>query len=200
MDERIQYLLNQMRTLEEELKTAMHEREIPLFYQIKGKRVEFEQSIKTAHRNMKVNLFHWMVTSRPQNFVTAPFIYSLIVPFSLLDLFVSVYQAVCFPIYRIEKVKRSDYIVIDRWQLGYLNVIEKFHCVYCEYVNGLISYIAEVAARTEQYWCPIKHAQKTLGTHARYQHFLNYGDAENFQEKLEKIRGELLKKEPRPPQ
>ena len=41
-------------------------------------------------------------------------------------------------------------MVIDRYALSYLNVIEKLNCVYCEYVNGLIAYVQEIAARTEQ--------------------------------------------------
>lgn len=200
MDERIQHLLNQIHSLEGELKSALHEREIPLFYEIKGKRIEFEQTVKTAHRKLKVGLVQWLLNSRPQNFLTAPFIYALIVPFLLLDLFVTVYQAVCFPIYRIGKVKRSDYIVMDRWHLEYLNAIEKIHCIYCEYANGLIAYVAEIAARTEQYWCPIKHAHKVLGTHARYQHFLGYGDAENYPEKLKNIRDDMSKNDANPPQ
>lgn len=54
------------------------------------------------------------MTDRPQNFVTGPLIYSLILPLLLLDLFLSVFQAVCFPIYRIAEGQRGDYIVVDR--------------------------------------------------------------------------------------
>lgn len=199
MDDRIQHLLDQIGALEEELKAALHQREIPLSFQFKGKKVEFEHSIKMAHRQLKVGMIRWLITSRPQNFLTAPFIYALIIPFLLLDLFVSIYQAICFPIYHIEKVKRSDYIRIDHWHLEYLNVIEKFHCIYCEYANGLIAYVSEIAARTEQYWCPIKHAQKMLGTHERYQRFLAYGDADNFHERIREIRDELKKSDDPPP-
>ena len=40
--------------------------------------------------------------------LTAPVIYAGILPFALLDLFVGIYQAVCFPIYGIAKVKRGE--------------------------------------------------------------------------------------------
>ncbi|MHB8809084.1 MAG: hypothetical protein ACYC9M_03595 [Desulfobulbaceae bacterium] len=60
--------------------------------------------------------------------------------------------------------------------------------MYCSYFNGLIAYVQEIAARTEQYWCPIKHARKTGIRHSRYQHFLEYGDAKAFKECIEKIR------------
>ena len=48
-------------------------------------------------------------------------------------------------------------------------------------------------ARTEQYFCPIKHARKLLGTHQRYARFLDYGAAEHYQEKLETYRRALSK-------
>ena len=34
------------------------------------------------------------------------------------------------------------------------------NCIYRSYANGLCSYVTEVAARTEQHWCPIKHARR----------------------------------------
>jgi len=95
-------------------------------------------------------------------------------------------------------VRRGDYIIFDRQQLNYLNFIEKFHCTYCAYGSGMISYIGEIVARTEQYFCPIKHARKIIGTHERYTNFLNYGDAENYEEKLEEYR-QALNKEHRQP-
>jgi hypothetical protein len=43
-------------------------------------------------------------------------------------------------------------------------------------------------ARTEQYFCPIKHARKILGTHLRYAQFLDFGTAEDYETKLEHYR------------
>jgi hypothetical protein len=104
-----------------------------------------------------------------------------------MDVFVSFYQFVCFPVYGIPKVKRKDYISLDRHRLSYLNSIEKINCDYCAYFNGLIAFVREVAAKTEQYFCPIRHALRTKGLHPRHALFLPYGDAANFQEKLKKI-------------
>jgi len=188
MNERIRHLLDQMSVLEEDMRVALQEQEASALFQIKGKRVEFEQSIREAHSRLKSGFFHWLVTYRPQNLVTGPVIYSMIVPLAILDLFVSFFQAVCFPIYGIAKVDRADYIVFDRQQLEYLNFIEKFHCTYCAYANGLIAYAAEVAGRTEEYFCPIKHARKMLGAHSRYARFLAYGDAADYETKLEAFR------------
>jgi hypothetical protein len=59
-------------------------------------------------------------------------------------------------------------VVIDRHRLGYLNPVQKLNCVFCGYGNGVIAYAREITARTEQYWCPIKHALKVKGSHDRY--------------------------------
>jgi len=195
MRERVQQLLEQMVTLEDELREALHQQETSMLFQIKGKQVEFEQTIKETHQRLKSRFFHWLVTDRPQNLITGPVIYSMIVPLAILDLFVTVYQAVCFPVYRVEKVRRGDYIVLDRQQLEYLNFVEKFHCTYCAYGSGLIAYVHEIVARTEQYFCPIKHARRILGTHSRYRRFLDYGEAADYEAKLEKYRVALGKEQ-----
>lgn len=195
MEERIKHLLNQISELESELQTELHQREIKLFYRITGKRVEFDEAVGKVHRELKVGIVSWILSSRPQNFLAAPFVYGLVFPLLFLDVCISAYQAICFPIYGIVKVKRADYIVMDRWQLRYLNFMERFHCAYCEYANGLIAYATEIAARTEQYWCPIKHARKVLGTHARYERFLTYGKAEQYQAHLAQFRDALRKQE-----
>ncbi|MDP3193412.1 hypothetical protein [Rhodoferax sp.] len=193
MNDRINELLAQMAALEADLKEAVHAQESRMFFEIKGKRVEFEDSIKAAHRKLKTNFFRWLVTNRPQNLITGPIIYSMIFPLMLLDLCVSFYQWSCFPIYGITKVRRSDYLVYDRAQLQYLNFIEKFHCFYCEYGNGLMGYMREILARTEAYFCPIKHARKILGTHGHYNRFLDYGDAADYEARLEEYRVALGK-------
>jgi hypothetical protein len=191
MNDRIRQLLAQITALEDELRVALSEQQSSVFFQIQGKRIKFEQSVKEVHQRLKTNFFRWFVINRPQNLITGPIIYSMIIPLVITDFFVSFFQATCFPIYRIKKVRRSDYIIFDRKYLNYLNFIEKFHCAYCEYANGLIAYIREVIARTEQYFCPIKHAHKLLDTHSRYARFLDYGDAEDYQNRLEEYRKAL---------
>lgn len=120
--------------------------------------------------------------------MTAPIIWSVLLPFALVDLAVSIYQGICFPIYGIPKVQRRDYLLFDRHRLSYLNAIEKLNCKYCAYANGILGYVAEVAARTEQYWCPIKHALRVKSMHSRYKNFFDYGDAENYRKRIEEVR------------
>ncbi len=58
---------------------------------------------------------------------------------------------------------------------------------------GLMGYMNEILARTEQYFCPIKHAHRILGTHARYNRFLDFGDAADYEARLEEFRVALGK-------
>lgn len=188
MDDKVRNLLGQINALEEELRNALHQRESRMFFQIRGKRVEFEREVREAHGRLKMKWIRWLLTNRPQNLLTGPIIYSLGLPLLILDAAVTLYQASCFPVYGIARVRRDDFFVYDRQHLEYLNAFEKFHCRYCAYANGLIAYAAEVAARTEQYFCPIKHARKVLGSHSRYARFLEYGDAAGYHAKVDEFR------------
>ncbi len=190
MNDHIRHLLTQLEASEKELEKALQEHQVNLNFSIKGKRVEFEKSVKQAHKQVKIGLIKWL-GNRPINLLTAPIIYGMVFPMLLLDGCISLYQAICFPIYKIPKVTRSDYIIFDRHHLSYLNIVEKSHCMYCTYGNGLLAYATEIIARTEQYFCPIKHARKMMGRHARYASFVEFGDAEDYQVKLEKFRTDL---------
>ncbi len=152
------------------------------------KRQELAEEFLRQQRRYKTGLFRFLLRSRLLVALTAPVIYAGWIPFLLLDLFVTLYQAICFPIYRIPKVRRADYLVFDREDLPYLNIIEKFNCFYCSYGNGVAAYFREVAARTEQYWCPIKHARRLKAAHDRYHDFFDYGDAEAFRQGLARLR------------
>ena len=158
-----------------------------------AKKISCEKSATKTNPRLKKSLISMMVNNRPQNLITGPIIYSMIFPLLIFDLFISFYHASCFPIYQIKKVRRKDYIVFDRQHLAYLNFIEKFHCIYCAYGAGLIAYAGEIVGRTEEYFCPIKHAQKIAGRHAHYAHFLEYGDAADIENQLEAFRSRLAR-------
>lgn len=175
--------LPEVEKIEDEVKSA--------FYELREGKVWFSQEIKREHRKLKTSLLRYIVGSRVLAILTAPFIYICFVPFVLLDLFVSVYQAVCFPVYGIPKARRRDYMAIDRNKLRYLNALEGLNCMYCSYANGLLAFVVEVAGRTEQHWCPIKHARRIQHAHDRYSHFLPYGDAHAYREKIDKVRDDF---------
>ncbi|MBI3187340.1 MAG: hypothetical protein HYZ31_05625 [Gammaproteobacteria bacterium] len=191
MNDKVRKLLQQISGLEDELRAALLAQKGRVSYHIQGKRIAFECAIREAHQKLKVGIFRWLLSIPLRNLLTAPIIYSMIVPLVLTDIFVTIYQVSCFPVYGIPKIRRKDYITFDHQHLAYLNIIEKFHCLYCSYANGLIAYVREITARTEQYFCPIKHAQKMLGTHHRYPMYLEYGEADDFQVRLDQFRSAL---------
>jgi len=188
MNERVNDLLEKIKRLkfglhleiEEELKRAQQQ----LNYTFHKKKIIWERNTLQAQKELKENLSKFFRDSNFFFVLSSPVIYALIIPLVMLDLFLTVYQAVCFPLYNITKVKRSDYLVIDRHQLAYLNVIEKINCTYCGYGNGLLAYGMEIASLTEKFWCPIKHARKIKDVPPRYHKYANFGDAKKYREKI----------------
>jgi hypothetical protein len=198
MNDKLTKILDEMRKLEHQLILELQKGEEEFFYSVKHKRVKFEREVKARHRQMAKRIRHYLKEAEILNILTAPVIWSCLFPAVFMDMVLSFYQAVCFPIYGIPKVNRKDYIVIDRHYLSYLNGLEKINCVYCGYFNGLIGYVQEIAARTEQYWCPIKHARKTRFVHDRYSKFFDYGDGVSYRKNIESVRRAFddLKKNP----
>ncbi|NKB38711.1 MAG: hypothetical protein GKR93_16380 [Gammaproteobacteria bacterium] len=196
MNEQIRHLMAQITELEDDLHKLIQEQQAEFNYRLEGTKVKFEKSIQEAQRQLKTGYIKFLRQSQPRNIISAPIIYSVFIPFFLLDVWVTVYQYLCFPLYRIPRVKRSMYIVIDRHHLRYLNSIERFNCIYCGYAGGVISYVREVAARTEQYWCPIKHARKILDPHRRYARFADFGQADGYADLLQEMRNDLRTEKP----
>lgn len=132
------------------------------------------------YRKFQTQRFWWHVLS-------APFIWLPLVAVIFLDILGEIYHQICFPIYGIEKVKRSAYIqIMDRSRLQYLNPLEKLGCMYCGYVNGALLYFKEIAGRTEKYWCGIMHESKPgvkVQAHQLAADFVPYGNKEKFDEK-----------------
>jgi len=188
MTTQLEILLDKIKILESELIEELQKQEEEFSYEIHKRRVHFEDNMIIRHREYVKRVLSYISDAPLKHILSVPFIWSCIVPALLMDVTVSVYQWVCFPVYGIPKVKRQDYIVFDRQYLNYLNIIEKINCAYCSYVNGLIAYVQEIAARTEQFWCPIKHARRIKNLHSRYRKFINYGDAESYRSTVEIIR------------
>ncbi len=191
MTPRIADLLSRIQALEDELARELETGLTLRGFSLKGKIIAFERDVIERHRCLRMGLVRYLSKTSLLNQISAPIIYSLIVPIALLDGWVSLYQAICFRLYRIPRVRRLEYIAIDHHHLSYLNRLEALNCVYCGYANGVIAYAREIASRTEQYWCPIKHALRIRDPHHRYLTFLEYGDAEGYRAQLEVYRNKL---------
>lgn len=190
-NEKISQLVDKIKSLESELETELQEQYKSFSCEITQKREE----LRAKYKQDKENIFVYLLDAPILYVLSAPIIWACLIPAFFLDIVASLFQAICFPIYKISKVKRSDYIIIDRHKLGYLNIIEKANCWYCSYFNGLLGYVSEIAGRTEQFWCPIRHAKRVKYMHPYYKNFINYGDSKDFRENQLPLRKELSKEQ-----
>lgn len=188
MNEKHNSLLEKIRLLEIELLTEIKKKELQFSYEIKNNKAHFVAAVVDKHRKFAKSIARYVRESILFNLLTAPVIWIVLIPVVLLHLMAGVFQMICFPVYGIPKVRRSDYLVMDRRVLSYLNPLERLNCGYCEYTNGVLAYVQEIAGRTEQYWCPIKHAIGLKTRHSRYSRFLDFGDAEQYRQRIEEVR------------
>ena len=188
LDEILERLRTTQQELEQEIDSMLAEKREQFHYSLHRGKVIFDRGVRRLQRERRTGVWRYLTQAPPSYILSAPVVYGVIVPFIILDASITLYQHICFRVYGIPRVRRSDYLVIDRHHLAYLNAIEKLNCMYCSYSNGLIEYMREIAARTEQFWCPIKHARSTLGQHIRTQKFFDYGVAETYQQGLEMLR------------
>ena len=143
MTGRMKELASEIVRLQTELDREIERRRRELGWSMKERLVRFEEGIVTQQRQFRVGVSDFIRRASPATIATAPIVYSMIVPLALLDLWATIFQAVCFRVYRIPKVRRSDYIARDRSRLAYLNWIEALNCAYCSYGNGVITYVLE---------------------------------------------------------
>ncbi len=193
MNPNISEFLERIRQLEADIEREAQTRRQQFQADFAERKVRFEAEVLAQQKRFRQGVLHYVFTAEWRSVLSVPFIYPVLLPMLLLDFFVTLYQWVCFPLYRIPRVRRADYFVYDRTHLAYLNLLEKINCAYCSYGNGLAAYVREVVGLTEQYWCPIKHARRVLQAHPYYHGFVDYGDAESYRAELEVLREQLQK-------
>ncbi len=176
--------LERIAQLEQELEQEIKKKNREIIRSYQEQKIRFEKSIRKQQEKYRVHLLKYVVNARLRSVLVAPIIYFMVIPIFIFDVSIFIYQHITFRVYGIPIVKRRDHFVIDRHHLGYLNLLEKFNCVYCGYGNGVAAYGKEIIARTEQYWCPIKHATRVKDPHTRYYNFIEYGDAESYRDNV----------------
>jgi len=184
MDSKIKKILEKIDSLNISLKKEYLRLAKQYGFRVIKRRVVFLKKIKEKNKRFKIPAWKYVIPKNVRHVLSIPFIYSMVIPAVILDIFLSIYHAVAFPLYKIPKVKRKDFIVYDRKFLDYLNFVQKINCLYCSYVNGLFAYAVEIAARTERYWCPIKAASKPKSNHNWYKDFADYGNPDEWNDKF----------------
>jgi len=180
--------LEDMHELQEQIDKFFDSARERFRYTLEDERVRFSREMQEFQRRYRVNSLRYLLDADLPSVLTAPIIYSMVVPLAVTDLCFTLFQHICFRAYGVPRVPRGKYLVIDRHRLVYLNSIEKLNCIYRGYGNGVSAYTREIIAMTEQYWCPIRHARRVSGAHERYPNFLDYGDAEGYQSGQENLR------------
>lgn len=190
MNDKIKEIIEEIEAMKLKLAEEISLQEEHISYEIKNGYTTFENEVLAKQKENMKNLLVWFRDIPLVYLLSAPLIYGMIIPVMFLDVILFVYQQVIFRIYKFEFIKRSDYVIFDHQHLGYLNSIEKLNCMYCSYFNGLMQYASVIAGRTELFFCPIKHAKRIVYEHKYYNKYLFYGDGEEYQKKLKKLREE----------
>ena len=100
METEIAALMARIRGLEEELEAAMAQRRAELRHGLENGKAVFEEEVRRRHLELRQGLAAYLINAGWLVRLTSPVIYACIIPFVLLDLFVTLYQAVCFPVGR----------------------------------------------------------------------------------------------------
>jgi hypothetical protein len=121
-----------------------------------------------------------------RHLLSAFFIYPLILPIFLLDFALEIYHRIGFRLYRIPRIKRGQYIQIDRHKLEYLTFFQKINCFYCGYTNGVIHYWSKIAAESERYWCGIQHQKNpNFIPPEHHRDFIEYNNKKDYRDKYQ---------------
>ena len=192
MNTDISGLLEDMRAIQEQLERRFDSARETFRYRVENGRVLMSREVRDLQRRYLTGSLRYLLDAKLTSILTAPVIYCMLLPLLLVDLGFTLYQQICFRAYGVPLVSRRRYQVNDRHKLAYLNVIEKVNCTYCGYANGVMAYAREIISRTEQHWCPIRHARHVPDAHKRYPQFFAYGDAVSWREKLGEKRQELV--------
>lgn len=184
MESKLRQLEKNLKELNLRLQKEYKRLEEKYGFSIHDSSIRFLEAFRKRNKKFRIPTWKYAIPRDLRHILSLPFIYSMIIPSVILDFFITIYNHIALPLYHIPKVKRRDYIVYDRKFLDYLNFIQKIHCLYCSYVNGLFAYSVEIAARTERYWCPIKAASKPKTSHGWYEDFAEYGNPEEWVEKF----------------
>ncbi len=90
MDARFAELLEKLRGAEADVEAELTRRREALRFDVHNRRVVFEQEVRRVHATMKKNALRYFAEARPLVVLTAPVIYSVIVPIIVLDIMVMI--------------------------------------------------------------------------------------------------------------
>lgn len=181
------------KNIEEIRKSMIHRMDKEIIALRKRKELVYDVWVKKEEiSKQKISFIKTIIQNRVWGnlkfIISSPFIYGVFIPAMLMHAIIEIYQQVCFRIYGIPLVNPKDYFIYERRHLQYLNWFEKVNCYYCSYFNCLVSYMKEIGARTERYWCPLKYSISLKDKHSQYDRFIGDADDKELRAKWEELR------------
>lgn len=88
MTNRVQELVSRIHALELELEKELKHHARNLASDFDNKRIRYEQEVIVQQKRFKMGLFKYLWTADLRSYLSAPFIYSLIFPLIILDIFI----------------------------------------------------------------------------------------------------------------
>ena len=101
MNETVSLLQEKVRNLESQIERELEAHRKKFHYSVTRRRVKFEAAVRTRHKELRVSVFRFLRQSGIMRILSAFVIYIQIVPLVLLDIAVTLFQFICFPIYGI---------------------------------------------------------------------------------------------------
>ena len=100
-------IVERLRHAEDDLRRDVEAQQQRWHYTVHRRRVRFDHELRDAHRRLKLGIAAYIRHGSVFSLLTAPLIYSLLLPLALLDLWVTLYQWICLPIYGVARVSRK---------------------------------------------------------------------------------------------
>jgi hypothetical protein len=113
LSKRATQIADEIRTLEKELRQEIQRIRINSF-EIREQAIHFKDEVVTRHRTQALSLLTYLRRAKMKHIICLPIIWSCLLPAIVMDAVVSLYQMLCFSLFGIPKVKRSDHVVFDR--------------------------------------------------------------------------------------
>jgi hypothetical protein len=109
MNTQIEAMLESIRQMEHDIEWELKRIREGLKVDFEASKVRFEHEVLAQQKRFKMGVFKYIFNANIKSFLAAPLIYAVFFPMVLLDLFVWVYQWVCFPLFGLARVVRSAY-------------------------------------------------------------------------------------------
>jgi hypothetical protein len=94
MTSQLDELTAKLRSVEAEIEVELTKRREELRFRLENRRIVFEKEVLRIHRELKIRASRYLIDANPLMILSAPVIYSLLVPIALVDVWVMAYQAI----------------------------------------------------------------------------------------------------------